>query len=552
MFRESTSLENRLGGRRRALVQVLGLAALLVFVAVLVYGDHARNGGWVGDAWVTRAWYALYPHDSFFSAVGHFLDLESMASRPANAVYRVALNEWFGADAGAWYAWQIASGVGMCLALYALMRELGVRYLDAAAVVTLLVVFPAASSLWLWSPIVHASLSIALGAIGFLLALRAFRAEGRRRLALHAASLLLFVLSLLLYEVCLPFFLTSFLVYALRSPRRQAAARWLVDCMVLLPLALTVSGASEARGEGVGGAIDHAWAMASELPELLFGTLLPFGGARVLAFVVLVALYAWALLTVRRRARPDPLRRRVEALLGIAAAGLLVALLGYLIYVPGLDYYRPLAAGIADRVNAVPALGWTLFLYATLAILATLATQKLRRAALLAALGTGALAVALGLSWVSPIEDESRAFVAAYEEGQRMVDLVERAVPDPPPGTAIWTFAQPVEISPGVPVFANSWNMSAAVALRYHRHTVRSFVGLLGTRFQCTAEGVVPAGQPEYPPPPPGELGRFGSRYGRTYFVDTVNGQFAPVDSRARCLELREAFPRATEFPPGA
>ncbi len=552
MFRErTTSLEDRLGARRLAVVQTLGLAALLTLVAVLVYGEHARDGGWIGDAWLTRAWYALYPHGDFFATVGHFLDLDSMAARPANAVYRVALNGWFGADTGAWYAWQIGSGICMCLALYALMRQLGMRYLDAAAVVTLLVVFPASSSMWLWSPIVNASLSIALGAIGFLLALRAFRAEGRRRLLLHGGSLLLFVVSLLLYEVCLPFFLTSFLVYVLRAPRREAAARWLLDCLVVLPLALAVSGASEARGSGVGGAIDHAWNMASQLPDLLLGTLLPFDGAQALAFALLLVLYGWSGWTVWRRAEQDPLRRRLRALLAIAGAGLVVVLLGYLIYVPGLDYYRPLAEGIADRVNAVAAIGWTIFLYASLALLATLVTQKLPRAPLVATGATAALVLALGLSWVPPVEEESRNYVAAYEEGERMLDLVERAVPDPQPGAAIWTFAQPVEISPGVPVFANYWNMSAAAALRYHRHTVRSFVGFLGTRFQCTPEGVIPTGHPEYPPPPTGELGRFGSRYGRTYFVDTVSGRFAPVDSRARCLELRQAFPRATELPLG-
>lgn len=553
MFREATTtLEHRLGGRRLALLQALGLLGVLVLVAVLVYGDHARNGGWIGDAWVTRAWYVLYPHRDFFSAVGHMLDLESMGSRPANAVYRVTLNEWFGADTGAWYAWQIASGIGMCVALYALMRELGVRYLDAAAVVVLLVVFPAAASVWLWSPIVHASLSIALAAVGFLLALRAFRAEGRRRLALHVASLGLFVVSLLLYEVCLPFFLASFLLYALRAPRREAAKRWLADCAVLLPLALAISGSTEARDQGIGGALDHAAEMASQLPELVLERLLPFDGAGVLGFVLIVALYGWAVLTVRRRAEQDPLRRRLRSLLGIAGAGLVVVVLGYLIYVPGLDYYRPLAGGIADRVNAMPAIGWTLFLYATLALLATLLTQRLRRGALLAAVGTGALALALGLSWVSPIEEESGHYVEAYQEGERMLDIVERAVPDPPANAAIWTFAQPVEVAPGVPVFANHWNMSAAVALLYRKRSVRSFVGFLGTRFECTSRGVIPTGHPEYPPPPPGELGQFGSRYGRTFFVDTVDGEFAPIDSRARCLELRQAFARATELRPGA
>ena len=127
--------------RRRELLGALALAGLLILVAALVYGEHAREGGWVGDAWATRAWYSLYPHTDFFATVGHFLDLNSMNARPANAVYRVALNGWFGADTQAWYTWQIASCVGMSLAIYALLREIGLSYLDAAAVALLLALF---------------------------------------------------------------------------------------------------------------------------------------------------------------------------------------------------------------------------------------------------------------------------------------------------------------------------------------------------------------------------------------------------------------------------
>lgn len=535
----------------RAITQTLALLGLLVVVAILVYGDHARNGGWVGDAWVTRAWYVLYPHHDFFATVGHFLDLNSMGARPANAVYRVALNEWLGGDTEAWFAWQIASCVVMCLAVYALLREVGLGYLDAAAISALLLVLPASAALWLWSPIVHASLAIALGSVGFLLALRAFRTRGARRVALHLASLAAFVLSLLLYEVCLPLFLASVLLYALQAPRRQAVGRWLLDCTVVLPLALTVTSSSDAMDQGVGGSISHAGDMIAELPSMLFGALLPFGSVRAVAFVALIAIYIWALAAMRRRSCDDRFRARLRQLLAITAAGLALIALGYAIYVPGLDYYRPLATGIADRVNAVAGIGWTLCLYSLAGLIATLLTQTLRPARLYAGIATAALTVALGLSWLAPIADESRAYIAAYEEGERVLRVVERAVPDPPRGAAIWAFGQPVEAAEGVPVFANYWNMSAAVELTYDDRAVRGFVAFQGTTFECRAGGVVPTGHFEYPPPPPGELGRFGSRYGRTYFVDTAQGQLASIDSRARCLELRDAFPRAPQLPPG-
>jgi hypothetical protein len=545
-------LANGVSARRRELLAALVLAGLLVLVAVLVYGEHARDGGWVGDAWLTRAWYSLYPHTSFFTTVGHFLDLNSMHSRPANAVYRVALNDWFGADTQAWFAWQIASCVAMSLAVYALLREIGLSYLDAGAIALLLALFPASASLWFWSPVVHASLAIALGAIGFLLALRAFAAAGRRRLALHLGSLLLFILSLLLYEVCLPLFLASFLLYALRAPRRAALRRWLLDCAVLLPLSLLIAGSTEARDQGVAGVLDHAGHIAGDLPTLLFGRLLPLGAVRALAFVVLLAIYLAALLTIRRRPVGDPVRARLMRLLALAGGGLVVIFLGYLIYVPGIDYYRPLARGIGDRINAVAGIGWVVCLYSLGATIATLLAQWARRPLLIAGLGTAGLTIALGISWLAPLAEESRGYLAADREDDRVLQVIKRAVPGPlPQGATIWVFGQPVEAALGVPVFANSWNMSAAVALTYHDRHLRSLVALPGTRFQCRDDGIVPIGNGEYPTPSPGRPGRFGSRYGRTYFVETLRGQFLAVDSRQRCLEARDAFIRSPMLPPG-
>jgi hypothetical protein len=534
--------------RRQRAFQALGLATGLLVIALLVYGSHVRDGGWVGDAWLTRAWYSAYPHTDFFSTVGHFLELNSMGARPANAVYRVALNELFGGDTTAWLAWQAASCVCMCLAIYALLRELNLAFLDAAGPVLLLAVFPASASLWFWSPVVHASLAITLGSVGFLLALRAFRAGGRKGLALHAVSLLLFVLSVLLYEVCLPVFLASVLLYRLRVPWRIAVRRWLCDCVVLVPLALLVTGSTEAHDQDLSGAISHAGDMAAQLPEFLFGRLLPFGSVRPLAFALIAAIYVIAAVVLSRLPAASPTRRRLRFLFGLTGAGLVLIALGYLIYAPGLNYYLPLTRGVGDRVNAVAGIGWILALYALLAMVALLVTRALRLRPVYAGLATAALALAVGVSWLAPLADESRAYVTAYREGNRVLDIVGRAVPDPPRGTAIWTFGQPVEISPGVPLFANYWNMTAGVVLLYHDHRIRSFVGLPGTSFECRPDGLVPLQDPEYPAPPAGELGRFGSRYGRTYFLDTIDGQFVNIETRAQCLELSDAFPRSPQL----
>lgn len=540
-------------GRGRAAIGVLALAAFLTLLAFLVYGNNARDGGWVGDAWASRAWYALYPHQNFFSTVGHFFNLNSsMAARPANAAYRVALYGLFGADTSAWFAWQIASCICMCLAFYALLREIGLTYRDAATLSVLLAVFPASASLWLWSPVIQASFAMSLAALGFLLALRGFQAHGRRRLVLHFASLLLFVFSILLYEVCLPLFLASFLLYAVRVPLRTAATRWLVDCVVLLPIAFLVTSSTEARDQGISGSIKHAGAIAGQLPSLLFGRLLPMGSVQALAIIAVASVYAWGIFAIRQRPTTDPLHARLRFLFALTGAGIVVILLGYSIYVPGLSYYLPLGRGIGDRVNAVAGIGWVLGLYALAAMTATLMSMKLNRAALVATIGTAALTIALGLSWLAPIAYESRAYIAADKEGYRVLHVIKRAIPNPSYEGAIWAFGQPVETAVGVPVFANSWNMTAAVELTYHDRHLRSFVALPETHFECLATGVVPEGNTEYPPPAPGTLGYFGSRYGHTYFVDTERGQFATVDSQAQCVQLRQDFPISPELLPDA
>lgn len=538
-------------GRRRPALQALAFALLAGAVAILVFGGYVGDGGWVGDAWLTRSWYATYPHVDFLDTVGHFLDLDSMSSRPANAVYRVALNEWFGADLSAWLAWQLASCVLMCLCVYLLLREVGLAYLDAVAVGLLLLVFPASLSLWFWSAVVHAPLAIALGCIGFVLALRAFGAAGARRRLLHAGSLGLFVLSILLYEVCLPVFLASVLLYALRAPRRQAVGRWLLDCLVLAPIALWVTSATDAQDQDLPGTVAHAGDMIAAMPAFLFGRLLPFDLARPLGFVLIAAVYLCAFAVLRRRAAEDPVRARLRALFALTGAGLVVVALGYAIYAPGLDYYSPLATGVGDRVNAVAGIGWVMALYALAAMLATLVVAALRQAPLYASLATAGLALALGLSWLAPIADESRSYVDARREGDRVLGVIERAVPDPQPGTAIWVFGQPVEITPGVPVFSNYWNMTGAVALLYHDHRIRGFVGLPGTRFECQADGLVPRQDPEYAPPPAAKLGRFGSRYGKTWFVNTVSGQFTNLESRSQCLATRDAYGRSPQLASG-
>lgn len=537
---------------RRSALEAGCLAAALAVLAVFVYGPHVADGGFIGDAWTTRAWYQLYPHGEFFATVSHFLHLSTMSTRPLNAVYRVLLNDAFGGDMGAWFAWQAISCAATSVLLYLLLRRLGFPFLDGAAVAILVFVFPAATSLRLWTPVIHASLAISLAILGFLLALSAFDSRDRRGERLrHGGSLLLFVASLLLYEVALPVMLASVLLYRLRVPWRRAARRWALDLAVLLPIALTVtrSPSSAAQAQNGSGALSHAWSILEACPRLLAHTLLPFGGWYGVGAFALLPASALALL--RLLPTDDPRRPPLRRFLTVFAAGLLVVLLGYSIYVPAIDYYQPTATGIADRVNAVAGIGWVLILYAGLGLLAVLLAGRRRRIRLLVPAAIGVGAVVLVGAWLPRIAKDSADYVAAYREGQRTLAAVRTALPDPAPGTTIWTFGQPVQIAQGVPVFGNAWDMTDSVALMYRDPGIRSYVGFPGTILECRAHWLVPSGNVNYPATSPPEASEFASRYGTTYFVDTVTGRSAPIESRGGCLRALRLFRLSPEFPSG-
>jgi hypothetical protein len=531
-----------------------GLIVLLTVVGALVYGSHILQGGFIGDSWTLRAWFQLYPHGDFFGTVGHFLDLHTMQTRPLNAVYRVVLNDAFGGEMGSWFAWQLASSVAMSALLYLLLRRLSLSPLDSALLALLVFLFPAASSLRFWMAVMHAPVAISLALAGFLAAFAGFDAESTRRTRVwHGISLVLFLTSLLLYEVALPIMLASILLYRFRVPWRIAAKRWGVDLLVLVPVALAVtrSSSSHAQAQSGPGAIDHLWKILEGSPRLLGDRLLSLPGAGWVAIAAIAAIAgagAWAL---RRGSLPEAQRTTVRRYLTLVGAGAVVIALGYSIYVPGINYYEPTSPGIADRVNAVPGIGWVLLLYGAIGLLGALALGRARRERLLPPVLTAASALLVAL-WLPLIATDSRHYVQAFDEGQRVLGLVRTAVPDPAPHSTIWTFGQPVEQAAGIPIFGNTWDMTYSVQLMYQDRTLRSYVGFPGTYIECLSEKLVPGGNASYPPASPPESSSDASRYGTVYFVDTVNGQFERIDSRGQCLRALRTFHNSQPYPSGA
>lgn len=524
------------------LVETGAVALLLTALAAAVYGSHAIHGGFLSDAWGIRAHYEFAPNSGLLGGIENYLRAPNVIPRPLQAVYFSAQNALFGPHTGFWLAWQGALGVLMSASLYVLLRQLGFARGHAGVVSALVLIFPAATSIRLWiAPVSH--LTIALALLGFTIALRAFGTAGRRRFGLHGLSILMFVASLLLYELMLPLMLASALCYRLRVPWAPALKRWLVDCVVLLPLVFTVTRSEDSSWEAqtVGGMWDHALVFWDQAQTLFATVVLPFGTEDWYVFALVAVVPAAALILLRQLDAGDPARADLLRWLGAIAGGLVVVTLGYTIYVPAMDYYAPLGPGVANRVNAVPSIGWVLVLYGLIALAATMAFRGLPSARGWALATALACSVFVGVGWLEAVQRDSRAFTQAYAEGQRVLRTVRAAMPTTPPSSTIWTFGQPAELRPGVPVFSNTWDMTSSIRLLYGDPTLDSYVGLAGTTFDCRRDRLVPGG----PYAGDAQPGSFGSRYGRTYFVDTTTGRWERIDSRAQCRSAASSFPRS-------
>lgn len=527
--------------------QFAAVLLVLTVVGAAVYGPNAVHGGFLSDAWANRATYVFAPHSGFFGGISRYMEEPNISVRPLLAVLLAAYNFILGGHMGYWLAWLVATNVAMCGLLYLLLRRLSMGAIDAAAVAVLVLIFPAAGALRLWAAMVASPVTVSLALIGFLLALKAFECESRRTgLVLHVVSLLFFVASLLLYELALPVILLSVLIYRFKVPWRSAIYRWLVDCVVLGTIALTVTHSSESGfQQSSGGMLGHAGEIYGQLHTLLTTVVLPFGSSRwyivlIVALIPVTGAVVYKLLPATAELRSDLRRWGI-----VMAAGAIVVVAGYAIFIPALSYYVPMRVGIADRINSVPSIGWVLLFFAAARMIGAMVFQGVPNGRRLAQ-GVAVIGCALiALGWIRVVTAESDSYTAAFREDLRVLHAVQTAIPTPAPESTIWTFGQPVLYAPEIPIFGNTWDMTSSVRLQYDDPTLASYVAYPETVFNCLADSVEPGGAYQEE-----EAKVLTSPYGKTYFVDTNTGKAVRIESQSQCRQAAETFEPSPLLPP--
>jgi hypothetical protein len=211
-------------------------------------------------------------------------------------------------------------------------------------------------------------------------------------------------------------------------------------------------------------------------------------------------------------------------------AGVVAAAAAYLVLVPAVDYYHPLARGEANRVNLLAAFAIAVFVYGLARVAAVCVTSRWARRRDRSGQLAAALCALLAIAYLPPlVGDEHR-----WERATALEAQVLRAV-----GTAIRSSrgAQRVlyavdyrsQVAPGVPVFAADDDFDAALRITFRNPSLSGRPVGDPRRLRCERAGLMAP-----------ELETSLTPYDRALIVDVSGNASARVGSAAECERLLE------------
>jgi hypothetical protein len=510
-------------GRRELLTAWL----LLALLGALAFGPHVKEGGFLLDDWPNAN--GSLQSGGFGNAIEYFADLTLY--RPVLVLYVPVTYEVFGTHMGLHLAWAGAIAIAVSFLLFAVLRTLGLPRVHAGLIAALVLLFPWADSTRMWATASQVTLGVSLALAGIWIALTALRLRSWR---LHAVAMLLYALSILTYEIALPLIAAAGLLYVGTVGWRAAWKRWAVDLVLAFSGAAWVLSQTARKSSGIGDTLDHLWDIVVQGGGILGRTVIPLGpGHTTLALVGLAVLGLIGLAVWRRdrdRAAPGT---TMTPWLVLGGAGLLVAALGWAMFVPADPYYTPSVFGITNRVNGLAAIGLVLTVYAGLGIVGALGGRLGDRPARTATAVTVALAVALGVSYKAVVERHSDIWTQAYETEMAGAGKLKAAFPKLPDGTTLFTSGYPLNETLGVPIFSTTWDVDGLVKMQYKNPTLHALPMFPGSRLTCSRTGAALEG--------PGFTSGVAP-YGRVRFLDVSAGRSASPRNRRECRRVAGSF----------
>ena len=522
-------------GRGPDASELLAVASLLLVAGLLAYGSYVIHGGFYADDWSNAAGYHFSDSPKYWNTVSDLTG--ELGGRPLLAVLLPIPHAVFGVHPGPQLALAVALGVITSWCLYLALRTLSMAPVHAAAISVLALLFPWSDAIRLWATASVNSVAVILFLFGLVLALHGLRRRGRAGLAMHAGADLLYLLSVLTYEVAAAAALLAGFLYLGRAPLASVGRRWLADIAVVFA-ALLYSLETTVSARHVGSLSERLGDIGDFLREgalLLASALLPLDSlgrpVQALVLVVAAAIAGAALLRLRRRESGE-----LRGWLRWIAIGLVTIAAAYFMFLG--SHLHPRDPGIDTRINLFAGLGYCILVYALLAAASELLLGPGRRAAVLSA--GAALLVAVGYGLL--LRDDESDWRRASDLQDQVLAAVDADLPALPRDSTVLTFGHPSHAAPEVPVFNKGWDLRGALRLHTGDPTLRAYPIFRDIAVSCARHRLEIAGPPTY--------GRFTAPYGRLFELDVGAGSARRVTSEAACRRALPAL-RRRAFPAG-
>lgn len=507
----------------------------LWLLGTLVFLPYLLHGGLFSDDWAQAAGTLHPPHGS--GLLGALATENSALSscRPISILFIPLKHLLFGTNAAALVTLSICLALLVASLLYAVLRTLKVPWYHAWLIAALTIAYPWFDSTRFWEAANPLSLSLAFALAGLWSALVGL---SRRSWPLHLGAVLLYLLSMLTYEITLPLIAVAGLLYTIRDGWRAARWRWAADLVAVAVAGLwDRAHTPRAAVTTLSGYIDQTRAIAERGAEVLARTLWPVGrGVHTSAMLWILAatfaavLCAYPLIRGRRDGKPSSWG--VHSWLLLATAGLLVAVLGWALLIPAS--YAPNILGTENRVNGLAGIGLLLIVYAAFGVVGSAVGGLAGRRARLATGTTLILALVLGGGYLHVLERHSRAWRSAYSMELAAVDRMRTTFPTLPHGTTLFAANYPATTSIGVPVFANTWDLNGLVTLIYSDNTLRAYPITEELELHCRIDGVVVKA---------GESATMPAAYGTARLIDLQSGQSSRPRNQRQCMSEKSHYP---------
>lgn len=506
----------------------------LSLLGFLLFLPHILHGGFYLDDWSDAAG-TLYPPEG--SGLGPALSFSNdllSSCRPVLILFIPLKYLVFGTHIKYLLILSVVLAILAAVFLYAVLRTLKVPWYHAWIVAALTLAYPWFDSTRFWESTNPITLAVVFAFAGVWLALIGL---SRHSWQLHAGAALLYLLSMLTYEVTLPFISMAGVLYIARDGWRAARFRWGIDLVMVTIAGLWNRTHTPKEVASLSGDLSHLKQITEHGGELLARTLYPLGVQPHTSTMLIGLAAIFAAGTAAYVLLPGTHTTSsgwgLSGWLLLGGGGLLVAALGWVVFIPADPYYTPSVFGVTNRVNGFAGFGLVLVVYAALGIVGLGLGRLVKGRPWIAAAVTVSVGVMLGAAYVHVLDRHSGLWRSAYRHEMTVVERVHSAFPRPSSGTAIFAANYPTNVTLGVTIFAATWDLDGMVKLTYADHTLRAYPITEELPLECLRDGIRVGGDEGIPP----------ARYGTARLLDLQTGRTSRPFSRKACLAEKPNYP---------